>query len=138
MGLPLDSHANDADIRARWAETDARIHAMIAAEEARRVPQAQAAEWAAYARRHNTVHPDELAARIARGQQARADDWQQGTVRFQRPTGSLAEKARASRAQQRRPVMAPMSEHDMDELEPPTMIEGNVLRSGYRHANAYR
>jgi hypothetical protein len=120
---------------------DARFHATVAAGEAMRVTKRQAAEWAAHARRHGTIHPGEQAARIARGQQARADDWQQGTASFVRPSNSLAEKARDARARQRRPVITGRSQagHRDDELlEPPEMTEGDIFRSGYRHASSYR
>lgn len=117
---------------------DARFRSMVAADEASRVPDVQAAEWRAYSRRHGTLHPDEQAARIARGQEARSADWQQGTVRFQRTASTLAEQARTSRARQQRPVIEPPGEWDgHDELEPAQMIDGNVFRSGYRHAGAY-
>lgn len=127
-GLAAEAHA-----------ADVRFRSMVAADEARRVPHREFAEWAAYARRHGTMHPDELAARIERGRQARADEWTAGTARFVRPGSSIAEKARASRARQSRPVIAPAGEWDeRGELEPAQMIDGGLFRTGYRHATAYR
>jgi predicted nucleic acid-binding Zn ribbon protein len=135
-GIPLDSRANDAASR----EADHRFHAMVAADEARRQPQAQLREYAEFERRNPGVaHPGRTLDRTQRGLQARANDWEQGTARFQRPVSTLAEQARASRARQRRPVIEPPGEWGTDgELEAATMIDGNVFRSGYRHASAYR
>lgn len=137
IGTGSESGESDGEGLARTHAADARFRTILAADEAQRTPDAQAAEWAAYARRHGTIHPDEQAARIRRGREARAQDWVQGTERFRQPTSSLAEQARASRARQRRPVLEPIDDDD-DMLEPPSMVQGDIFRSGYRHANAYR
>jgi hypothetical protein len=138
-GLPLGSQASEPDAHGRHMETDARIHAILAADEAGRAPQEQAREWAAYARRHGTIHPDELAARQARGRQARAEDWQQGTARFQpnRPA-TLADAGRRARAQQVRPMSGyapagPAHWDDDDPQQPGQTIDGGNFRSGRGH-----
>jgi hypothetical protein len=116
----------------------------LAAEEARHVTDQQAAQWKAYARRHGSIHPDEQVARLARGREARLADWHQGTERFVRPSNSIAEQARASRAQQARPapvVQDPGRWDNLDDpelLEPATMHDGNIFKGGYRHAAGYR
>lgn len=121
---------------------DARFRAMVQADQTARVPDAQAREWAAYARRHGSIHPDEQAARIAKGSQARAEDWDQGTARFVKSERTLAQRAKASRERQRRPVIdagpAPWDDNDPDMMEPAEMIDGNAFRTGYRHASGYR
>jgi hypothetical protein len=114
---------------------------MLARDEARRVPQAQEREWAQYERRNpGTAHPDRVRAQIARGLQARADDWDQGTARFQRTSSSVAEAGRRARSQQRRPVTDPghWDDDDPDLMEAPTMHDGGPFRAGYRHAGYIR
>ena len=143
-GLPFDkdeSRENDGGHLPDRHAAAARFRAMVAADAAARVPKTQEREWAAYARRHGTIHPDEQAARTARGTQERADDWQQGTARFQRPQMTLAEQARSSRARQRQPVLdsGPVwDDDDPDLMEPPQMITGSIYKTGYRHAGIYR
>lgn len=122
---------NEAGTRA----ADARFRAMIDADEASRVPDLQAREWAAYARRHGTIHPDEQAAGIARGRQARADDWQQGTVRFVREGGSIADAGRRARSQQIRPATyapsgGPASWDDDDPEQPGETVDLGDWRRG--------
>jgi hypothetical protein len=121
---------------------DARFKAMVEADQASRVPDAQAREWRKYARRHGTLHPDEMAARIAKGNRSRAEDWEQGTQRFQRETKTLAEQAKASREQQRRPMIdagpGAWDDEDPDLMQPAEMITGSIFKAGYRHASDYR
>jgi hypothetical protein len=58
----------------------------------------QQAEWDAWERRNPGVaHPDRIAARNARGRDAFVSDWAQGTSRFEVPSPTLAERARAAR-----------------------------------------
>jgi hypothetical protein len=143
MGIPLNSHASDAGYLAESYAADERFRAMQAADEASRVPQTQEREWREYARRHGTMHPDEQRARIARGSQARADDWAAGTRPFVRTGGSIAEMGRTQRQRQRRPVSEPMGAgwdnlNDPELHEPATMHDGGPFRGGYRHAGYYR
>jgi hypothetical protein len=111
---------------------DERFRAILAADQAERAPQAQASEWAAYARRHGTVHPGEQAARIARGHQARAQDWQQGTERFIRPGSSIGEAGRRARSQQLMPMSsyesAGPSQWDDEDLKAEMIDIGNFRR----------
>ena len=117
-------------------EADARFRAMLVADEASRTPQTQEREWAAWERRHpGTAHPDRVRARIARGQQARQDDWNQGTARFLRTPSSVAELGRAQRARQGRPMGPPMqagppSYEDDDPVQPAEMIDLGDWRRG--------
>lgn len=137
FGIPLQSHEAAGPSHA----ADDRFHALIAADEAARQPRVQAKEWAAYAKRHGTIHPDEQAARIARGQQARSADWAQGTARFTRTSSTVAEKARESRARQQRPVIDPgpgSDDNDPDMMEPPEMIDMGNWRSGRGHWSGAR
>jgi hypothetical protein len=126
------------DDRARWAEADARFNAMVspAAGDQRRALGQQEREWAAYERRHGTAHPGRERARLERGRQARADDWEQGTAHFLRASGTIAERGRAQRQLQARPVHDPMPQHydndgdDPDLWEPPQMIDMGNWRRG--------
>jgi hypothetical protein len=127
-------------------EADERFHALIQADEARRVPQQTAREYDEHERRNPGVaHPGRTLDRITRGLQARSEDWAAGTRPFVRTGGSIADAGRRVRSQQRRPT--PPARHpgppawdddDPDMMEPATMIEGNAFRSGYRHAGYYR
>jgi hypothetical protein len=137
---PSESRENQAASRA----ADARFAAMLRADEAHRAPQTQQREWDRWERRNpGTVHPGRAAQRISRGLQERADDWTQGTARFQKPVSTIAERARRSRSEQRRPAkQAPISgptswDDDDPELEA-EMIDGNAFRAGYRHAGYVR
>jgi len=107
-----------------------RFQAIQAADEASRAPQEQAREWAAYARRHGSVHPDEQAARVARGQRARDEDWQQGTARFARAGSSVAEAGRRARSQQVRPMSGYVPD---DDHEPGQTIDIGNFRTGRGH-----
>jgi hypothetical protein len=113
---------------------DARFRAMVAADQASRTPTTQAREWAAYARRHGTIHPDEQAARVARGRQARAEDWQQGTARFVREGSSVAAAGRRARTQQIRPMSSyePAGPSHDEDLEAEMIDMGN-FRQGRGH-----
>ena len=107
-------------------EADARFRAMLVADEASRTPQTQEREWAAWERRHGTAHPDRVRARLARGTQARLDDWHQGTVAFVRPAGSIAEAGRRARGQQIRVRIAddgnPWNDPELNDV--PAMLDG--------------
>lgn len=122
IALPLDSHASDDAARA----ADERFRVMIQADEARRSPKTQERGWAAYARRHGTIHPGEQRARVARGQQDRLADWQQGTERFTRSTSTIGEAGRMTRAQQGRATRADddSARNDPELREAPQMIDG--------------
>jgi hypothetical protein len=143
FGTGSESRGSESAISETSRAAGDRFRAMVARDEALRVPQHQEREWAEYTRRHNTIHPDEQAARIARGLQARADDWDQGTARFVKPVSTIAEQARRARSQQRRPtkpaqVSGPTSWDDDDPELEAEMITGDIYRSGYRHAEHYR
>jgi hypothetical protein len=106
---------------------------MVAADQARRTPQADIREWEAWERRHpGTEHPGRTQARIARGVQARSADWDQGTRVFLRSPASVGEAGRRARAMQRHPAgnPGPSRDDDPDMMEEPQMIDMGNWRRG--------
>ena len=110
---------------------DRRFHEALADDQASRTPDAVEAEWRRWERRHpGTAHPGRVAARIEQGRRAADADWVQGTQRFRHEPMTLAEQARRSRGQQRRPMAyVPESGHDDAALEA-EMIDAGNWRSG--------
>lgn len=130
---PCDSHAK-ATVSSR--ESDERFRAMLAADEARRTPNVKEAEWRAYEKKHGTAHPDRIKDRIAR-QQAEKDaamalvDYRRPLSRFDTSGPTLAEQARLSRGQSRRPLPVQPGDwtDDPDLMEPAQTI---TMPDGWR------
>jgi hypothetical protein len=133
FGTGFESRESEGGHLADTSAADTRFKAMIAADEASRVPDLQLQEWAAWERRNPGVaHPGRTAARMAHGQQARLDDWHRGTDRFSRPQNSIAEQARRARGQQRRPITQDDDNawNDPELADTPSMIDAGNFRRG--------
>jgi hypothetical protein len=108
-------------------DADDHFHELLAQESSARLRDRDAAEWAAYERRHGTPHPSRVRAQIER--QAAEDTAR--APRFSTPT--VAERGQAGRGRSLLPAQNTgpgWDDDDPDMMEPPRMVDLGNWRTG--------